>query len=86
MRDNQLHNICQKCDLSDHTSGKYFNYMFDRQVRTACPKKHEEYALKKVGTKKIGKEEIPKYEYIKDYDKTNDPDSVRLQKAAAATI
>ena len=86
MRDNLFHKVCTKCDLSDHSSEKYFNYMYDRQVRTACPVKHKEYALKKVGTKKIGREVIPKYEYIKDYDKNNDPDSVRLQKEASVTI
>ena len=86
MKENKSHKICVKCDLSDHTSDKYFNYMYDRQVRTACPVKHDEYALKKVGVKKIGRVTMPRYEYIKDYDKHNDPDSVRLQKEAAATI
>lgn len=83
MKDSTFQKECTKCDLSDHTSGKYFNYMYDRQVRSACPVKHDEYALKKVGLKKIGRKTMPKYEFIKDYDKNNDPDSVRLQKEAA---
>lgn len=83
MENNKFHKICNKCDLSDHTSGKYFNYMYDRQIRSACPVKHEEYAFKKIGTKKIGRIIMPKYEYVRDFDKNNDPDSVRLQKEAA---
>lgn len=85
-KENHSARVCTKCNLSDHISDKYFNYMFDRQVRNACPVKHKEFAMVKKGTKKVGNRKVPMYQIDADYDKKNDPDSVRLQKEAAAAI
>ena len=71
----EYHKVCTKCDLSDHTSPKYFNYMFDRQCRNACQVKHDVYALKKSGTQKVGIKILPAYEFDVDYSANNPPDS-----------
>lgn len=74
-QETEYRKVCSKCDLSDHSSAKYFNYMFDRQCRNACQVKHKVYVLKRSGTQKVGKKTYPAYEYDADYSANNPPDS-----------
>ncbi len=57
---------CLKCGISDHygTSKEYFNYMWERQIRTPCNVIHLEISLKKLPDRKIRGISYPVYEYI----------------------
>lgn len=65
---NGSENICTKCKLSDHINDKFLNFMFDRQSRTPCPVKTNEYAFVRKGTQKVGKNTINSYQYLPDFD------------------
>ena len=77
-KDTKDHKVCTKCGLSDHLTEKFFNFMFDRQIRNACPVAHREYAFIKKGTQRVGRITMNSYQYLPDYDQKFPKDSKRL--------
>lgn len=80
--ESQIEKKCIKCGLSDHNSRRYFNYMFDRQVRVPCPVLSQEYAIIRQGEQKVGRSMLPAYVYQADFDVKHPKDSKVLLEAA----